>query len=181
MSGASSIVVPERFAPSITGLVAQTMDPEVANSQVLPTTNDALAFLCPIPTPVVVSQVWISVFIAGITLTAGQNLISLHDALGNILATTPDQSAVWLGGGNFSASLGGSFRLAAPYCWLQLLAVGTTIPTFRGGTSGGVVSNTLGPNPILRSQRVASGAISLGSFNPATSIVPRNSILMGLS
>lgn len=156
-----------------------TCDPSQANSSLQPTTNDANAFWVPVPVAVVVSQVWVSVVTAGITLTAAQNLITLHDRLGNLLATTPDQSAAWLSGGNMAASLGGSFTLVPPGMWVQVLSVGTTTPVFRSGASS--PSDNLGPLATLRSQRVALGAISLGSFNPATSVTARNLQLVGLS
>jgi hypothetical protein len=175
----------ERFPPSLTGLLAQTVDTGNANNGVQPVTNDAIAYLCPIPSPITITTVWFSLVTAGITLTAGQNLISIHDPLGNILATSPDQSGAWLSGGNQSALLSaGGLRLATPYCWLQVLAVGTTTPVFTAGA----IANpcTLGPGiaalgNALRSQRVALGAISLGSFNPATSITRRPLMELGLS
>lgn len=171
---------PERFSPGITGLQAMTVDPGNANNGVQPTTNDAIAYLCPILSATTITTVWFSLVTAGVTLTAAQNLISLHDALGNIISTAPDQSVAWLSPGNQSAVFpGGPKLLTPPYCWLQVLAVGTTTPVFTAGA----IANpcTLGPNPILRSQRVALGAINLGSFNPATSIVRRPLMELGLS
>lgn len=181
MSGVSSPPTPERFAPSITGLLAQTIDPGSANGSLQPTTNDAQAILCPIPKPVTIAGIaWVSVVTAGITLTAAQNLISLNDVNGNLLGVSADQSAAWLGAGNLPATIaGGPFNLVPPYVWLQLLAVGTTTPVFRSGAPG--VSGALGPSAVIRSQRSASGAISLTSFNPATSVTFRNVILIGLS
>jgi hypothetical protein len=38
----------------------------------------------------------------------------------------------------------------------------------------------MGPAAILRAQRVALGAISLSSFNPATSVTVRQIIQLGL-
>lgn len=171
---------PERFAPSITGLLAQTCNVDALSGTLQPTTGDAIAMLCPIPAAITVAgQVWVNVVTAGITLTAGQNLISLHNAAGTLLATSPDQSAAWLSGGNISAQFpGGPFNLAPPYCWLQLLSVGTSTPVFRAGAAS--TSASMGPAAILRAQRVALGAISLSSFNPATSVTVRQIIQLGL-
>jgi hypothetical protein len=172
---------PERFSPGITGLLAQTEDSASVPGVITPSNQDANAYLCPIPASIVVSNVWVGVTTAGITLTAGQNLISIHDALGNLLAITPDQSGVWISAGPFSAQLGaGNIRLAPPYCWLQVLHSFTgSAASFTGGAIGR--ANNLGPLATLRAQRVALGAISLSSFNPATSVTQRPMMQLGLS
>jgi hypothetical protein len=172
---------PERWAPNLTGLLAQSCDTGNCAGSLQPTTQDAIGVLIPIPQAIVVSTIWVRVQTAGIGLTALQNLMSLHNALGTILSTTADQSAVWLSGGTFSAALpGGPFTLPPPYCWAQVLAGGGTTPVFSAGAAAGPAD--FGPTPAgLRSQRVALGAISLASFNPVTSNTSRNLILVGLS
>lgn len=189
MTGVIAPPTRERWSPALTGLLAQTCDTGDANGTLTPTTQDALGFWVPIITPISVSQIWVSISSAGIGLTAGQNLLSLNDVNGNLLSLSADQSATWLGQGTFNTPLpGGPFVLPTPGCWVQLVAGGTTVPTFRGG-AGSIAAN-VGPGltlpgtnlvAALRAQRVALGAISLGSFNPNTSNTPRNMVLIGLS
>lgn len=121
------------WLPSDHNLVAWTMDPsEAANSQVL-TSGTLYTMGLWVRSATSFSNIIFGASGAGVTLTAGQNLIGLYDSAGNRVAVSADQSGNWTSTGiKTTAMTGAPIALSAGLYYVAILSNGTTpVAVFR--------------------------------------------------
>lgn len=165
------------FIPSDQNLLTWTHDPatlrSVSNSPVTSGTV-ILSKVKIVNRSTVVTNVIVGIESAGVTLTAGQNLVGLYDSSGNRLAQSADQSANWTSAGMKTIALTAPVTLAVGSYYVAILAVGTTPPAFSMGAGGSVNINVglstgaarflLGPT----AQTALPATITLGSQSTTT-------------
>jgi hypothetical protein len=132
------------FTPDQAGLLLSTCDPADVAGTAVPTSGTITVAALWVPYTTVVANVMLWIKSAGATLTSGQNLAGIYDALGmmgtagGLVAQTADQSAVWnTTGFKSTAALTAQsgYTLTLPggpgvFYWLGILAKGTTTPGF---------------------------------------------------
>jgi hypothetical protein len=160
------------WQPADQGYVTWTMDPAFAsNATVLTSGVMALARVAVRAqgvSTVTVTRLEIGVNVAGITLTAGQNLAALYDSTGARLAITADQSATWNSIGHKSMNLTAPVNVAAGYYWIGLVSVGATPPQILRATTA--AAGSLNSRTTAATTRFGTFGAALTS--PPTSFAP---------
>lgn len=165
------------FIPSDQNLLTWTHDPATLRSVSNPPVTSGTVILSKVKIvnrSTVVTNVIVGIESAGVTLTAGQNLVGLYDSSGNRLAQSADQSANWTSAGMKTIALTAPVTLAVGSYYVAILAVGTTPPAFSMGAGGSVNINVglstgaarflLGPT----AQTALPATITLGSQSTTT-------------
>jgi hypothetical protein len=121
---------------------------------------------------IAVTNLYCVISAAGVTLTAGQNLVGLYSLDGQRqLGVTTDQSAAWTSTGKVVMPFAGGVVPVVPAggCWAVLLSVGTTPPTVRSAVASAVGIIAFGQGSIITTGTLAAGQTVLPTtFNPAT-------------
>jgi len=157
------------------GFISYTAPPWGTNTALLVSQSEiAVKLFLPLARNVITGCA-VNVSTGGSTLTGGQNLVTLYRGDGTLLGSTPDQSGIWTGTGNFFANFaGGPYVVSGgpnQYCWASLLSNGTTPATIR--TVGqNQAFWAVGAGAALAGAAVLAGRIGAAvtapaSFNPA--------------
>lgn len=168
------------WQPADQGYVSWTMDPAFASNSTVLTSGvmalGRLAVRAQGVSTVTVTRLEIGVNVAGITLTAGQNLAALYDSTGARLGVTADQSATWNSIGHKSMNLTAPVNVAAGYYWVGVVSVGATPPQLLRATQAAGAS----ANSRTTAATTRFGTFGAGLTSPPTSFAP-GSIVAGLN
>lgn len=132
------------WTPSQSGWLAWTYDPALTAGSTSLITGQMFMARIDLKVAATISAVYYAINTVGSGLTAGQNLVGLYDASGNLLATSADQSAAWTSVGQKTFTLGSPYSAAAGTYYVGFLSNGTTpvgILRALGSGSQGVVVN----------------------------------------
>jgi hypothetical protein len=159
------------------GFLAWSGPPWGANTAV-PISQTEIVTKIPLPYNISVTSIICAISAVGVTLTAGQSLLTLYQQDGTKLGSTVDQAAAWAAAvGAYQLPVtGGPFNLTGGpglYCWVGLLCNGTTPATFRmltpnpafaamSGAAGGQLSGA-----ALRAGRIGTAITAPASFTPS--------------
>jgi hypothetical protein len=173
------------FVPSDLGYLAWTYDPALSLSVAGAVTSGTVnIFRILIRAPVLVTSIELEIGTAGVTLTAGQNLLGLVTPAGTQIGITADQSAAWVSTGLKTAALtGGPFVLSPPFVWAELLSVGATPPLFaRLNNVNATITNTgAAATTNFRCATNVTGQTALPSpLVPASSVAAAQILFIGL-
>lgn len=172
------------WLPSDQGAVAWSLDPSEATTGTTLTSGTMIFAAVPVRAATSFSNITFGASGAGVTLTAGQNLIGLYDSAGNRVATSADQSANWTSTGiKTTAMTGGPIALSAGIYYVAMLSNGATpVAVFREANQ--VSANIINWNLTASTYRFAelAGQTSLpASVNLATRTASAFSFWFGLS
>lgn len=122
------------------GFLAQPYDPAMATAGTVLTSGTIYMIRLDLASAATISTGTLCVINAGVTLTAGQNLVGLYDAAGTRVAVSADQSAAWTSAGEKNVTFTAPYAAAAGTYYLAVLSVGTTpIGLLRTVSSASVV------------------------------------------
>lgn len=147
------------WTPAQNNLQASNGDPNVYGNATIMVAGTVYVMRVEIPFPMIVSNLWIAINVAGSALGsgAGVTVASLWNSAGTKMADTADQSAAWAGAGAKPMAItpqtlsGGAAYYVSFFC-----GSGTTMPTPNRGVGQNVVNaNLTGPN--LRCSVAATG------------------------
>lgn len=139
------------------GFLAMPYAPELGASSSILTSGTVVMTQVTLPAPATLSTLTIGVFVAGATLTAGQNFGGLYNAAGTRVAVTADQAAAWVTTGEKNMAFTAPYAAPAGVYYLALLCVGTTpITIFR------TISTPLGANIINHGMSAATARYTTG-------------------
>jgi hypothetical protein len=158
--GLSSLYVPvttnadNQFSPGDHGLIAWANPAPLANDTGQPSSGAVRLIKLTLKRAATISNIWLTITVAGATLTASQNFVGLYTSAGTRVALSADQSSNWTSTGTKSIALTASYSAAAGDYFVAILSNGTTIPTFSASSSGTNPSNV---NLTGASLRFANG------------------------
>ena len=152
------------YTPADYGYLAWTSDPGLIQTGIiLPTAGLSQITTVKIPYAMTVTKIVLGLATAGGTLTSGQCFCALYQG-GNLLQTSTDRSAAWVGTGGVTTATITSQALTAGYAQIAIWANGTTLPSFARTASGAANYVFTGTNPV----RFASGPGSLTTTAPSS-------------
>lgn len=167
------------WAPTDQGFVTWSVDPvSASNATVLTSGVMALARMVVRAQPATtqtITRLELGVNVAGIGLTAGQNLAAIYDSTGARLGITADQSATWNSIGHKSMNLTAPVNVAAGYYWVGVVSVGATPPQILRASSA--AAGSINARTTVATSRFGTFGAALTS--PPTSFAP-GSITPGL-
>lgn len=133
---------PAQSLSRLNDLKSRAYDPSRASSAgTSQTTGRVATAKIPWGQPDFITGYAIAVATAGVTLTAGQNLMWLCDNNGLLIpnSVSVDQASAWQGTGAFTPAVAAGPLLVNPnsegFLYVCILTVGTTIPLFRVSTN----------------------------------------------
>lgn len=119
--------------PTDHGLIAWVGNPNMFPNQSALGAGIMTMIKLKVPVGTTITNSLIAINTAGVTLTAGQNLVGLYNSSGTLLATSADQSASWVSTGLKTAAFTVPATVAAGDYYVGVLSNGTTPPQlFRG-------------------------------------------------
>jgi hypothetical protein len=149
------------------GFLATPYDPALVTSSTILVSGTVYMVRLDVTAPVTFTTSTISVFVAGVTLTAGQNFVGLYDAAGNRVAVTADQSAAWVTVGEKNAAFTAPYVAAAGTYYMAVLSNGTTPIQMPRTISSGAASAFINHNLTTTTARWTTGPTAQTTL-PAT-------------
>jgi hypothetical protein len=165
----SSLYVPvttnadNQFSPGDHGLIAWTNPAPLANDTGQPASGGVRLVKLTLKRAATISNIWLTITVAGATLTAAQNFVGLYTSAGTRVALSADQASNWTSIGTKSIALTASYSAAAGDYFVAILSNGTTIPTFSASSSGTNPSNVNLTGATLRFANGPSAQTTLPS------------------
>lgn len=160
--------------PSDNGLLAWSVDPAVCVQDAQTTAGTIRLIKIFATKNITITNIWVYVNTAGVTLTAGQNFAGIYSSAGVLLGKTADQAAAWQSAGVKTmpvvAEAGQSLTIAggpSVFFWVALLTNGTTQPFFISGNANSNTANLGLTAPAARFGVVNAGQTAL----PATFVL----------
>lgn len=155
--------------PDDHGSIAWTYDPALSDGSSLVPTGTLNLMRVPIRAGVSTVSVTMCSTVAGVTLTAGQNLMGLYSSAGVLVAQTADQTASWLSTGTKTMAWTGATPLAPGMYWVAMLTNGTTAPQIQRGQTN--AANAINYGLTAANSRFGTFGAGLtalpASFSPA--------------
>ena len=152
-----------QFAPGDHGLIAWSAAAAVVNDIGQPSSGAIRLIKITLKRAATISNIWLTITVAGATLTASQNFVGLYTSAGTRVALSADQSSNWTSTGVKSIALTASYSAAAGDYFVAILSNGTTIPTFSASSSGTNPSNVNLTGATLRFANGPSSQTTLPS------------------
>lgn len=122
----SALELKQVIGPVDAGWITWNYDPATAQGSTTLTSGQMFMSRLDVRTTATAVNAIYALNAAGATLTAGQNLVGLYDANGNLLATSADQSSNWLTTGLKVTAFTSSANILAGVYYLGFLSNGTT-------------------------------------------------------
>lgn len=180
--------------PSENYLVGWTAPPELMQSSNPPTAGEVYLQRVVVPAATL-TKVYAFIYSAGSGMTAGENLVGLYDANGNLLCQSADTSAVWTGTHVAEIAVPSTAVAAGPI-YVAALFNGSVMPQLAAGAQqywdlpsiGPGIANWASPTPPYASapnhwrfMSYGSGRTSLFSSIPLGSANPDKAFWFGVA
>ena len=182
LQGETSALRNGQWTPQNQNLIAWTMDPSQAANTFLAVSGTIFFIGLQISVSVTVNNMVVLVNNAGSGLTAGQNLVGIYDAAGNLLGVSADQSTDWLSSGIKVVPLLTPVNLTPGVYYVALLSNGTTPITTVRETNLSVGSINVGLTAATARIAELAGQTTLpATVTPASRSLGNSSLWAALS
>ncbi len=139
------------------GFLSTNLEPALCTSSTILVSGTVYMQRLDLVSPATISNGILNVFVAGITLTAGQNWIGLYDAAGTRVALTADQTTAFGSVGLKDIAFTAPYVAAAGAYYLAVLSNGTTPPQLLRGVASGAVTGTINRGLTASNARWTTG------------------------
>lgn len=160
------------WQPKDHGLIGWTVDPGVCTGNATSVSGTIYFIKIPVRQAATITNLILSVGAAGVTLTAGQNLVGLYDAAGNKLGESADQSVAFTTVGTKTIPLITPVAVQPGFYYVAMMSNGTTPANFiRAGAASSSANNFGG---TLRSVNTVGNTSLPATFTPGSANADSN-------
>ena len=169
--------------PDDHGLAGWAFPLSAVSAQSAPATGVLQLTRIPVRANQTITNLYCSVGVAGVTLTAGQNFMALYNSAGTRVGVSADQTAAFGSIGNKTVALTAPVAATTGFYWVAWLFNGTTAPQLTRNFTSASLANNLGSTAATSFAGTfgAAQTSTPASFAPGSITQAQNTIWAGWS